>query len=105
MLRNFRISPELTGFTISTFKLLLRIDLLIYFTYFMLQEGLLGDCETAYVIEHHPYDRSHNIVLNITKARDFHNCRTRPNQVYGREYYGFECGKNDDEKAVSYCYP
>ncbi|GIY06719.1 vitellogenin-6 [Caerostris darwini] len=64
------------------------------------EKGVLGDCETAYVIEHHPYYKTphNNIVLNVTKVRNYHKCNTNPNQVYGT-FHGHECGEVDHEKS------
>jgi hypothetical protein len=66
--------------------------------YKVYEDSVLGECETAYVIEHHPYDRTHNIVLNVTKVRNFHKCNSRPNQVYS-VFHGHECGETDHEKS------
>ncbi|XP_054714176.1 vitellogenin-2-like [Uloborus diversus] len=64
------------------------------------EEGILGECETAYVIEHHPYYKTphNNIVLNVTKVKNYHKCSTRPSQVYS-VFHGHECGKAPYEKA------
>ncbi|XP_042902860.1 vitellogenin-6 isoform X1 [Parasteatoda tepidariorum] len=64
------------------------------------EQGMLGDCETAYGIEHHPHYRTpyNNIVLNVTKVRNYHKCNSAPNQVYST-FYGHECGAADHEKA------
>ncbi|KAG8181558.1 hypothetical protein JTE90_017309 [Oedothorax gibbosus] len=63
-----------------------------YYTTF--EKGIMGDCETAYVVEHHPYFKTphNNIVLNVTKTKNYHNCKSHPNQVYG-VFHGHECGE------------
>ncbi|CAL1295538.1 unnamed protein product [Larinioides sclopetarius] len=68
--------------------------------YKVYEKGVLGDCETAYVIEHHPFYKSphNNIVLNVTKVRNYHKCNSNPNQVYGT-FYGHECGQAEHEKS------
>ncbi|KFM59902.1 Vitellogenin-6, partial [Stegodyphus mimosarum] len=68
--------------------------------YKVYENGVLGECETAYVIEHHPYYRTphNNIVLNVTKVRNYHKCNSRPNQVYS-VFHGHECGHAEHEKS------
>ncbi|GFS61509.1 vitellogenin-6 [Trichonephila inaurata madagascariensis] len=68
--------------------------------YRIYEKGVLGECETAYVIEHHPHYKvpHNNIVLNVTKVRNYHKCIHNPNHVYGT-FHGHQCEVPDYQRA------